>query len=301
MSKSPIPRPTGLAMLIAGSAVDSTSGLFSRLITADGFTTASGRGFFAFLLLTLVLTWRDRARTLRSLLGIGLGGIAFVLLNASGMVMNMLSLKFTAVANFFMIFATAPFVAALAGRIVLGEKLDLATLLAALAGFAGIAIMMVSGASSGGLIGDLLALACVLTYAAIVMVVRRNPHLDMLPVLALTVLTSGLIALPFASFGGLPGHDWAILVLFGFFQLAVGNLLIFAAVSRIPAAQSGLLGILNAGFAPVWVFLFLGEVPPLATLIGGSIVLGSAAAHLVWTIMQSRRGKEVADFPAAIE
>lgn len=288
-------------MLIAGSAVDSTSGLFSRLITADGFTTACGRGFFAFLLLTLVLIGRDRTRSLRSVLGIGLGGIAFVILNASGMVMNMLSLKFTAVANFFMIFATAPFVAALAGRIMLGEKLDLATLLAALAGFAGIAIMMISAASAGGLIGDLLALACVFTYAAIVMVVRRNPHLDMLPVLALTVLTSGLIALPFASFGGLPGRDWAILVLFGFFQLAIGNLLIFAAVSRIPAAQSGLLGILNAGFAPVWVFLFLGEVPPMSTLVGGSIVLGSAAAHLAWTVMQSRRGKEVASFPAAIE
>jgi drug/metabolite transporter (DMT)-like permease len=49
-----------------------------------------------------------------------------------------------------------------------------------------------------------------------------------------------------------------------------------------------LLGILNAGFAPMWVFLFLHEVPPPATLLGGAIILTAAIAHLVWTISASR-------------
>lgn len=301
MSKSAILGPPGLVLLIAGAAVDSTSGLFSRLISADGFTTASGRGFVAALFLLLVLAWRDRSRCAASLAGIGLGGLCFVLLNASGMVMNMLSLKFTAVANFFMIFATAPFVAAIAGRIFLQERLDGATLVAAVAGFIGIAVMMVSGATRGGLTGDILALACVFTYSAIVLVVRRNPGMDMLPVLVLTACASGLIPLPFSTFSRLPPADWAILLVFGIFQLALGNLLIFAAVSRIPAAQSGLLGILNAAFAPLWVFIFLGEVPPIATLIGGAIVIVSAAAHLTWTIHREKQDHPSATWPAMME
>ncbi|MFO1122958.1 MAG: DMT family transporter [Hyphomicrobiales bacterium] len=301
MSNRQSAAPAGMLLLIAGAAVDSTSGLFSRLLSADGFTTASGRGFFAFVILFAALAWRDRRAAFASLSGVGLAGLAFVLLNASGMVMNMLSLKFTAVANFFMIFATAPFVAALAGRIFLGERLDTATFLAAAAGLVGIAVMMASAAASNGLVGDLLALACVFTYSGIVLVVRRNPGLDMLPVLTLTVLASGLIPLPFASFGSLPDRDWAILAVFGFFQLALGNLLIFAGVARIPAAQAGLLGILIAAFAPVWVLVFLGEIPPRATMIGGAIVLGSSAAHFLWSLHHARRGGKVAEMPVAIE
>ncbi|NMD08490.1 MAG: EamA family transporter [Phyllobacteriaceae bacterium] len=78
------------------------------------------------------------------------------------------------------------------------------------------------------------------------------------------------------------------MALFGMVQLAAGNLLLFYAMQRIPAAQSGLLGILNAAFAPLWVLVFLGEVPTSSALIGGAIILSSAAAHMVWTMMRAK-------------
>jgi drug/metabolite transporter (DMT)-like permease len=187
-----------------------------------------------------------------------------------------------------MIFAAAPFAAALAGRLMLKEKLDTPTLLTAIAGFTGVAVMMISEARSDGLAGNLLAAGCVVVYSVIVLVVRRNPHMDMLPSLCLTVLLSGLIGLPFVSTGGLVASDWLVLAVLGMVQLACGNLLIFNAVSRIPAAQSGLLGILSAVFAPAWVLLFLGEVPPFATLAGGAIVLAAAGGHLLWLSFKLR-------------
>jgi len=288
-----MPRPfiahSGLLLLLAGAAVDSTSGLFTRLLPTDGFTTASGRGFVAFAFLLLLLALRERGNTLRSLLGIGVTGLIFVGLNAMGMVMNIVSLSLTSVANFFMIFATAPFVAALGAWALLGERMDRATLLAAIAGFVGIAVMMATGARSGALLGDLLAIGCVLTYSALVLVLRHDRGLDILPAITVTVLASGLLALPFADFGGMTPGDAGILAVFGIVQLALGNLLIFSAASRIPAAQSGLLGILNAAFAPLWVFVFLGEVPPTSTLIGGAIILTAAVLHLAWTIATTPR------------
>jgi drug/metabolite transporter (DMT)-like permease len=282
------PAQTGLLLLLAGAAVDSTSGLFTRLLPTDGFTTASGRGFAAFAFLLLILAVREGNGTWRALTGIGLWGFAFVGINALGMVTNILSLSLTGVANFFMIFATAPFVAAFGAWLVLGERVDRATMLASVAGFTGIAVMMFAGARSGAILGDLLALACVLLYSALVLVLRRNPNLPILPTITLTVLGSALLSLPFADFSAVAPKDAALLALFGVTQLAIGNLLIFSAASRIPAAQSGLLGILNAGFAPLWVFLFLGEMPPPATLLGGAIILTAAIAHLIWTIAASR-------------
>ena len=42
--------------------------------------------------------------------------------------------------------------------------------------------------------------------------------------------------------------------------------------SYIPAAQVGLLALVEPILAPVWVWLGVGEVPALATILGGSII-----------------------------
>jgi drug/metabolite transporter (DMT)-like permease len=282
-------RRNGLAVLTLGSLVDSSSGLLTRLTPAGGFTVAAGRGLVAFAFLFALLLRRDRSRAFKSLLAIGVWGFAFAICSSLGMITNILSLKHTAVANFFMIFATAPFAAALAGRLALGEKMDAMTFVSALAGFAGVAIMMIGGARSGGLLGDMLAIGCVISYAVNILIIRRNPKLDQLATICVTVLLSGVLALPFASFAGLTGQDFLVLLVLGVFQLSLGVLLIFKAVSMIPAAQGGLLGILNAALAPVWVFVFLGEVPPPATLAGGAVILSAALVHLAWTVHEGRR------------
>lgn len=280
MTRKPVP---GLVWLMAGSAVDATSGVLTRLTASDGFTTASARGFLAFLVLFAVLAVRDKGRVWPSIRSLGWWGLLFAAMNSGGMVLNVLSLKLTAVANFFMIFATAPFVAALLGWMFLREKPDLATLLAALAGFAGIAVM-VSGGLAGVNLGDVLAIVVVFSYALNVLIVRKAPKIDVLPLICVTVLASGVIAWPFAHFGGLQPKDWGALVALGFVQLGLGNVLIFTAVSKVTAAQAGLLGIMGAVFAPIWVFAVLGEVPPARTLLGGAVILSAAAAHFVWTL-----------------
>lgn len=273
----------GLLLMLAGAAVDSTSGLFTRVLGAEGSTVASGRGLFAFLLLAGVLLVQARGAVGRRLMGIGVLGLVFAALAAAGQVMTILSLSNTSVANFFLIFASAPFVAAVMGWVVLGERPDAATLLAALAGLVGMAVML-GGGVGGALLGDLLAVGCVLMYSAIVLIVRGQAGFDTLAVLCVTMLLAGLAALPMADFSGFTSGQWGLLAAMGMGQLAIGNLLIFAAAARIPPAQSGLLGILNAAFAPAWVFVGFGEVPPPATLLGGGIILAAAVAHLGWTL-----------------
>lgn len=284
MAANRLQSESGLLLLIAGSVVDSTSGLLSRLAATDAFTIIACRGFIAFLLILAVLVWQKGSSGVLALLRPGWPGVGFALVNATGMAFNMLSLKYAAVANFFMIFAIAPFAAATAGWLVLNEKFDRATLAAAAAGFAGVAIMMFAGAESGGLLGDIFALATVFTYSCLILILRRFRRMELLPTLCLTLLVAALIGLPFSHMAELSVHQWLIMLVFGVVQQAAGSILIFMAVSRIPAAQGGLLGILNAAFAPLWVLASLGEVPPVATLIGGAIVLSAAILHLVWLV-----------------
>ena len=273
----------GLLLLLLGAFVDSSAGLFTKLIHADSFTMASARGFVAFFCLFFVFALRDQARMPMSLFRIGWPGIAFAIINGFGMFLTILSLRTTSVANFFMILGTAPLVAGVAGWLVLKEKLDISTGLAALAGFIGIVIMMSGKGEGASLTGDLIAVACVGTYSCIVLITRGS-RFDILPVIMLTCLVSAILPLPFSNYGALTLADSGLIGIFGVLQIAIGNMIIFAAVRRIPPAQGGLLGVFNAAMGPLWVFFALGEVPSEATMIGGGIVITAAILHLAYTL-----------------
>ena len=64
-------------------------------------------------------------------------------------------------------------------------------------------------------------------------------------------------------------------------QLAGGLLLYIAALKRIPAGRAALLGLLELVLGPIWVWAVDGEKPGDLTLLGGLVVIGSAAAN-VW-------------------
>ena len=274
----------GLFLIIMAAAVDSLSGLFTRLVVADTWTMIFWRGIFAALFVFGFTFVRYRRRALSVFLGVGWTGAVLVLLNAAGMVAGLQSQRMTAVANFFMIFATAPFAAALLARLVVGERLDMPTLLAGFVGFSGVFVMMAGSAESGNLAGDLLACCVVVFYSLLVLVIRRRNVREVEPVIVMTVLASSLLALPFARPLDVTAPDVPLLVVFGFIQLGLGNILIFSAARMIPAAQSGLLGVLNSALAPFWVWLALGEMPPFATVIGGSVVMVATVGHLVWQL-----------------
>ena len=274
----------GLFLIIMAAAVDSLSGLFTRLVAADTWTMIFWRGIFAAFFVFGFMLVRYRRRALAVFLGVGWTGAVLVLLNAAGMVAGLQSQRLTAVANFFMIFATAPFAAALLARLVVGERLDMPTLLAGFVGFSGVFIMMAGSAESGNLAGDLLACCVVVFYSLLVLVIRRRNVKEIEPVIVLTVLASSLLAMPFARPLAVTAADLPLLMVFGFIQLGLGNILIFNAARMIPAAQSGLLGVLNSALAPFWVWLALGEMPPFATVVGGSVVMVATVSHLVWQL-----------------
>ena len=63
----------------------------------------------------------------------------------------------------------------------------------------------------------------------------------------------------------------------GFFlgvpQLAFGFICVTIGSKTTPAVTVGLLMLLETIFAPIWVWLFLNEVPPSSVLIGGLIII----------------------------
>jgi drug/metabolite transporter (DMT)-like permease len=78
----------------------------------------------------------------------------------------------------------------------------------------------------------------------------------------------------------------AWLLVLGPGQLAAGLLLYMASLKYIPAGRAALIGLLDPVLGPIWVWLVDGEKPGDLTLLGGAVVIGSAAVN-VW--LDSRR------------
>ena len=63
------------------------------------------------------------------------------------------------------------------------------------------------------------------------------------------------------------------LALLGIGQVGLGLALLTVGARLIPAAQVGLITLLEVVLGPVWVWLALNEQPSTATLVGGVIVI----------------------------
>ena len=140
-----------------------------------------------------------------------------------------------------LLFAAAPFLAAVAGWIILREEVRRATWVAMLFAIIGIAIMVVNGFATGRIVGNLSALLSAAGFAAFSIALRWGKLEDMLPAVFLAGIFSLLTAALICStndFGfAVPRNDIVIAVLLGVFQVGMG-LVVYTIGSRVvPAAE----------------------------------------------------------------
>ena len=76
-----------------------------------------------------------------------------------------------------------------------------------------------------------------------------------------------------------PTRELVLLAGFGVVH-AAATVLLAEGVRRIRAAEAGLLGTLETPLAPLWGWLILSEIPRVATVAGGAIVLVTLVRHL---------------------
>ncbi len=278
----------GLLLVTLSAIAWSSGGFFVRLIPLDAFTQLQWRGFFGFLGMAVFLGFRDGRRAVTDLQFLGWAGAAYVLFGALAMFCFINSLTYTSVAHNSIIYATVPLVTAVLAWFLIREKPGKSALLAALASFAGVALMVSTGEGGGQLLGDGLAFLMTLFTALMIVLGRRHLEIPLLQATALSALGSSLLAVPFAQHT-LPEPEvlWHLFV-FAIFTQTFG-LAVFALGSRlIPSMETALIGALDGPLAPLWVLVAFSETPTQATIIGGTIVLVSITTHIVWSSRDTR-------------
>lgn len=289
-STSPERTSLGVAAVLAAAFCTSLSGLLVRLAEdADGWQILFWRSTFCIATLAVYMAWRHGARIGDRYLSIGRTGLLCSLTLGSSFVTFIFAMTNTTVANVAFTVGMAPVFAALMGWLFLGERVALRT--AAFIGLSlgGIALMFGDGVTSGGLLGNVLALITCLFYSGTIVLLRGGRRVDMIPAVTIAAFGSCIVAALLAPRGlSINMHDTVVIGIMGVVQLAFQYIFFTTGVRHMPAAQAALLGRATVVLTPLWAFLGVGEVPSLLTLAGGGLVLaavlgqGLSALWVTW-------------------
>ena len=263
----------GILQLVASGFFLSTSGIALRIIEqADGWQILFYRSLALSVTILLILVFQKGSRVFDEFRGLEWNDYLLALFLGSGFVAYVFALLYNTVANALFIFSCAPFVAGFLGWILLGERVATRTWFAIGAAMAGLTVMVGSELAVSRYLGTLIALWIPIAYAASIIVIRSSKRENMLAALCLAGLVSGGLSAIFVTDYALTLQDLIISLYLGVFQAGIGFTLVVLGTRYIPAAQVGLLAMVEPVLAPIWVWMGVGEVPGLATIVGGAII-----------------------------
>ena len=263
----------GILQLVASGFFLSTSGIALRIIEqANGWQILFYRSIALSVTILLILVFQKRSRFFDEFRGLGWNDFLLAVFLGTGFVAYVFALLYNTVANALFIFSCAPFIAGFLGWILLGERVAKRTWFAIGVAMVGLAVMVVSELTVSHYLGTLLALWIPISYAASIIAVRRSKRDNMLVALCLAGIVAGGLSAIFVTDYALTSRDLIISLYLGVFQVGVGFTLVVLGSRYVPAAQVGLLALVEPVLAPVWAWMGVGEVPSLATIVGGTII-----------------------------
>lgn len=256
----------------------SSAGVVTRhLEAARGFEITFWRALFNAAALLLILgAMRGRA-LLAAMRGVAVwaSGLCWAVMFTAFMV----ALSLTTVANVLVTMSLSPLFTALFARVFLHQPIPGRTWAAIAVAGAGIAWMF-GGQLGGPLTGVVVALGVPLAAASNWCLLQKvGQRGDMLPAVLIGALICMAATLPLAWPLQAGAHDLGLLAFLGVFQLAMPCLLAVRLARELPSHELALLGQAETLLGVLWAWLFAGEHPGSAALIGGSLVLAALIAN----------------------
>lgn len=274
----------GVLFVFAAGVLWSTVGLGIRMIEdAVVWQILLYRSASMSLFLYFVIRLRSGESPFAQVRRIGfpavIAGLALVAAYSGGIY----AIQNTSVANAMLLFATAPFMAAVLGWLVLREPVRAATWIAIAVALGGIAIMVADKSGGVAIKGSLAALGSALGFAVFTVALRWGRTGEMLPSVFLSGLFAFVITFGICQFLGLAVtlslNDGGVAMGMGVFQVGAGLILYTLGSRSLPAAELALLSLAEVLLGPLWVWLFLGETASFYTLVGGGVLLSAIAGN----------------------
>tara|TARA_Y100000741_G_scaffold209202_1_gene159336 strand:- start:212 stop:1072 length:861 start_codon:yes stop_codon:yes gene_type:complete len=233
------------------------------------------RSIFFSIVVLVFLTISHKKNFLRSIYKVGLPGFLGGIVLSFGYAGYVFAMYNTTVANANFIIQTQTIFLAIFGYIFLKEKISKLTLASIFLAFFGIFLMLGSSLTPGQMIGNIAAFVMPISFAVLILTVRKYPSVDMIPLQLIAGIGAIIIGYLFSTTIIISSHDIFLGFIAGFFQVGLGFIFITIGAKTTPSALVGIIMLTEAVLGPLWAWLFISETPPLVVLVGGTIVLSA--------------------------
>ena len=228
--------------------------------------------FFVFLVsLFLLITYKKKIFVV--LYESGMPGLLGGVILGCGFSAYVFAMYNTTVANTNFIIQTQAIFLAIFGYLFLKEKISKLTLSSIILAISGIILMVGNSLSPGELSGNLVAFIMPTSFAVLIIIVRKYPKVDMVPLQLFAGIVAALIGYFISTKIIISANDLLLAFLAGFFQIGLGFIFITIGAKKTLSAMVGILMMTEAVFGPLWAWIFLDEKPQSIALIGGSIII----------------------------
>ncbi len=264
----------GYLLILFGGFCLSWGGYIVRSFeTSNAWEILLLRSFFFFLAISSFLVLIYKKDTFKTIKESGLPALLGGFVMSFSFIAFVFAMMNTSVANVLFIISTQTMFLAIFGFFYLKEKVSLIGLISIMLAMSGITVMVGDSISSGTLFGNLVALTIPISFSILIMVIRKYSNLDLVPAIWYASIFSFIYSITMVESFNFTTHD----ILMGFFlgvpQLGFGFICITIGSKTTRAVTIGLLMLTETIFGPLWVWLFLNEIPPASVFIGGFIIV----------------------------
>ena len=195
----------------------------------------------------------------------------------------------TTVANTNFIISLQILFLAVFGYFFLKEKISAITLTSIILAMTGVLLMVGNSLTPGELSGNLAAFTMPITFAVLIIIVRKFPTVDMVPAQFVAGLCSCLIGFLLSTKIMISPHDIFLGFVAGCFQVGLGFIFITTGARTTPSAMVGIIMLSESVLGPLWAFLFASERVPLFTIIGGGIILFAVLLQFYYLLFSNKK------------
>ena len=249
------------------------------------------RSLFFIFVVTIFLIFTYKKNFLLSFKKSGFPGIFGGIILSSGFCGYVFAMYNTTVANTNFIIQTQTIFLAIFGYFFLKEKISKITLASIILAISGIILMVGSDLSSGQMTGNIAAFVMPISFAILILIIRKYPSIDMVPLQLYAGIIAMVIGYVISGKIAISSYDIFLGFLAGFFQLGFGFILITIGARNTPSATVGIIMLVEAVLGPLWAWIVINEQPPLIVFVGGSIVLFAVFLQFITTKKDQTQNK----------
>ena len=267
----------GRIVLLTAGLLWSLAGIFIKWLPLPPLTIVFYRSLFASLFFAFFAgksVSKPRGALLLSAISYTAAISAFVAAN-----------KITTAANAIVLQYTAPIFVFVIIHFFFREKITRASWLFLGFGMMGVAVICAGSAGQPDAAGVTIALLSGLLFAIYMVSLRFLKDVNAGTLTFLNNAACCLLLLPLVrSDLALSFTEGVVVAVMGVVQLGLPYWLFSKGVEKIPLQEASLIVLIEPVLNPLWVALAVGEVPSMATLLGGGLIVASLAFRYLWQL-----------------